>query len=107
MANVPGKMISWPNKGFRHRVEQGSISRRLLGPMVLDAASGSLLGVGKPFTLCYTGYECLSASSATSTQADADIYVSICPIPFSSYNPTSEWAEWEGLRKDKYYSAFT
>ena len=46
VAIVPGKMISWPNKGFRHRVEQGSMPRRLLGPMVLDATSGSLLGVG-------------------------------------------------------------
>ena len=38
----PGKLISWPNAGFMHRVEgSSSIRRRMLGPVTFDAANGA------------------------------------------------------------------
>jgi hypothetical protein len=52
---APGKLVSWPNALFSHRVEGASphVRRRMLGPMALDAASTELVGVGgipTPFT---------------------------------------------------------
>lgn len=59
----PGKLISWPNAGFRHRVENASpsVRRRMLGPMAFDAASNALVGVGGPVQCtAVAGYECVS-----------------------------------------------
>ena len=97
VAIAPGKLISWPNTGFRHRVEaRGSMPRRLLGPMVLDVASGALLGVGG--TICQ-GYECLEPTSPqTSSEQSFDLCSSTCvsigqyrDFSFDTSPTASEW----------------
>lgn len=69
---TPGKLISWPNAGFTHRVESGAsrIRRRMLGPMAFDPLSNSLVGVGgtpmpMPCPLLY-GYECVDPQPVNS-----------------------------------------
>ncbi len=58
-----GKLISWPNAGFTHRVESSSsIRRRALGPVTFDAFSNSLVGVTFPEPVeCQelAGYQCV------------------------------------------------
>ena len=52
---APGKLISWPNAAFTHRVEGATpcLKRRSLGPMTFDASSASgLAAVGIDPVLC-------------------------------------------------------
>ena len=65
----PGKLISWPNAGFLHRVEGASprIRRHMLGPVAFDAASNGLVGVGYATKECadLAGYECVTPEPVT------------------------------------------
>ncbi len=61
---VPGKLISWPNAGFMHRVEGASRApRRMVGPLMFDAASESLVAVGcADECVNLAGLECVDPS---------------------------------------------
>lgn len=90
VAIEPGKLISWPNAGFLHRVEGSSpdIWRRMLGPMVFDGASNALVGVGggwqpstPPSYATCEGYYCGdSLSSSIGNTESLDACVSICAL---------------------------
>ena len=80
---VPGKLISWPNAGFMHRVEGASRApRRMVGPLMFDAASESLVAVGcSSECVSLRGYECvtpqgyiLATSTTTSVECVFDCY---------------------------------
>jgi hypothetical protein len=64
---VPGKLISWPNAGFMHRVEGASRApRRMVGPLMFDAASESLVPVGcASECIDLKGYECVDPQPVT------------------------------------------
>lgn len=53
----PGKLISWPNVNFTHRVEGASpdLWRSMLGPMTFDATWNEIIDVG-PANLCFEGF---------------------------------------------------
>lgn len=37
----PGRFISWPNQGFSHRLDSGTLGlpRQMLGPMTVEKAT--------------------------------------------------------------------
>ena len=87
VAIEPGKLISWPNAHFRHRVEDFVGARRLLGPMLLDAVTSTVMGVGGP-QQCdeLDGYLCVDDGfTPPASQANGDDCSNACASAITAY----------------------
>lgn len=101
LAIEPGKLISWPNAGFSHRVENASPSvlRRILGPMAVDKVTQSLVAVGFNPEDCQDldGYICNDVeATSNSTSTDSTNCYFACydvesSVEWSAFNSTLAW----------------